>query len=92
MYRRKPTVSPLSPGENPFADASVREPVGGFVGANLALFAALLGFDAADRALFDFVAAVRSSPARAGGVRARRGVARVCAPRRRRSAARLKGP
>lgn len=91
MYRRKPTVSPLGPGENPFADASVREPVGGFVGANLALFAALLGFDAADRALFDFVAAVRCSPARAGGLRDGRGVARVYA-RRRRSGACLKGP
>jgi SpoVK/Ycf46/Vps4 family AAA+-type ATPase len=45
------------------AEVPARAPVGGFVGANLALFAALLGFDAADRALFEFVTAVRCSAA-----------------------------
>lgn len=39
-----------------------RKPVGGFVGANLALIGALFGFDDADRELFEFIVVMRGSP------------------------------
>lgn len=42
--------------------APPRKPVGGFVGANLALISALFGFDATDAAVFEFIVVMRSCP------------------------------